>query len=387
MVTQLTRTLEELGDMGHEALVFAPGKPPDRYGSHTVARVGSFPFRPWYPEIRAGLPTPQVERAVTAFRPDVVHAVNPVCLAAYGALSARWRDLPLLASFHTDVPQYLSALGLSPLRGAAQRWTRALHNLAQVNLCTSGPMVEQATGMGIRNVALWPKAVDTRSFSPAKASPAMRVRLTDNHREDRLVLAVGRLSREKNLEALLEPIRRLPGTRLAVVGDGPHRAELERRFAGTGTVFTGYLRGEQLAAAYASADVFAFPSTTETLGLVALESLASGVPVVGARAGGIPFAIDHGTTGFLVDPGDTDGFTARLRQLLGDDVLRARMGVAARAEAERLGWRAATASVVGSYGRAIERHGVRPLAHPGSPFARHDGHPLLYPAVNSTGPT
>ncbi|MFI7581208.1 glycosyltransferase [Kocuria kalidii] len=387
VVTQLTRTLEELGKMGHEALVLAPGEPPDRYGSHIVARVGSFPFRPWYPEIRAGLPTPRVERALTAFRPDVVHAVNPVCLAAYGALSARWRDLPLLASFHTDIPQYLSALGLGPLRGAAQRWIRATHNLAQVNLRTSGPMVEKATGMGIRNVALWPKAVDTRSFSPAKACPAMRFRLTHGHPEDRLVLSVGRLSREKNLEALLEPIRRLPGTRLAVVGDGPHRAELERRFAGTGTVFTGCLRGEQLAAAYASADVFAFPSTTETLGLVALESLASGVPVVGARAGGIPFAVDHETTGFLVVPGDTDGFTARLRQLLGNDVLRARMGAAGRVEAESLGWRAATESVVGSYQRAIQRHGARPLAHPGPSSVRHDGQPLLSPVVSPTGRT
>ena len=358
VVTRLLRTLDELGELGHDVVVLTPGNPPGRYGPHRVTRARSVAF-PWYPDIRGGLPTPRVERAVTAFRPDVVHAVNPVWFGAWGALSARRRNLPLLASFHTDVPQYMSALGLGPLRGAVERWIRATHNLAQVNLCTSGPMMERAARMGVQDVALWPKGVDTRLFSPAKASPAMRRRLTGGHPGQRLVLSVGRLSKEKNLEALLDPLRRLPGTRLAVVGDGPHRAELERRFAGTPTVFPGPLAGEELAAAYASADVFAFPSTTETLGLVALESLASGVPVVGARAGGIPFAVDDGRTGLLAAPGDTGGFTAHLARLLDDEPLRARMGAAGRADAEGHGWRAATEALVASYKRAIERHRPR----------------------------
>lgn len=358
VVTRVLRTLDELGELGHEVLVLTPGRPPGTYGPHRVARARSVTF-PWYPDIRGGLPTVGVERAVTAFRPDVVHAVNPVWFGAWGTLSARWRDLPLLASFHTDVPQYMSALGLGPLRGAVEQWIRATHNLAQVNLCTSGPMVERAARMGVRDVALWPKGVDTRLFSPAKASPAMRARLTDGHPGERLVLSVGRLSKEKNLEALLEPIRQLPGTRLAVVGTGPHRAELERRFAGTPTTFVGPLAGEELAAAYASADVFAFPSTTETLGLVALESLASGVPVVGARAGGIPFAVDDGRTGLLAAPGDAVELTEHLARLLDDGPLRTRMGEAGRADAEAHGWRSATEALVASYEQAVERHRVR----------------------------
>ena len=357
VVTRLLRTLDELGELGHEVLVLTPGSPPERYGPHRVSRAWSVTF-PWYPDIRGALPTPRVERALTAFRPDVVHAVNPVWFGGWGTLSARWRDLPLLASVHTDVLQYMSALGLGPVRGAVEHWIRATHHLAQVNLCTSGPMMERAAAMGLRDVALWPKGVDTRSFSPAKASPAMRRRLTDGHPEERLVLSVGRLSKEKSLEALLDPISRLPGTRLAVVGDGPYRAELERRFAGTRTVFPGALTGDELAAAYASADVFAFPSTTETLGLVALESLASGVPVVGARAGGIPFAVDDGRTGLLVAPDDPSALTEGLARVLGDDALRARMGAAGRADAEDLGWRTATESLVQHYERAIERHGA-----------------------------
>lgn len=360
VVTRLTRTLDELGELGHEVLVLTPGSPPEHWGPHRVIRVPSVAF-PWYRDVRGGLPSLRAERAVSAFRPDVVHAVNPVWFGAWGALSARARDLPLLASFHTDVPQYMSVFGhgLGALRRPVERWIRTTHNLAAITLCTSGPMVERAEALGVRGTALWPKGVDTELFHPAKASPAMRARLTDGHPGDRLVLSVGRLSREKNVAALLEPMRRLPGTRLAVVGDGPHRAELERRFAGAPAVFPGRLAGEELAAAYASADVFAFPSTTETLGLVALESLASGVPVVGARAGGIPFAVQDGRTGLLVPPGDTDALTGGLARLLDDAALRARMGAAGRADAEGLGWRAATEALVASYQEAVERHRTR----------------------------
>ena len=120
VVTRLLRTLDALGDLGHDVLVLTPGTPPDRYGPHRVARARSFTF-PWYPEIRAGVPTPAAERALTAFRPDVVHAVNPVWFGAWGALAARRRDLPLLASFHTDVPQYMGALGY---RIAYVRWVQ-----------------------------------------------------------------------------------------------------------------------------------------------------------------------------------------------------------------------------------------------------------------------
>jgi glycosyltransferase involved in cell wall biosynthesis len=360
VVTRLTRTLDELAGLGHEVLVVTPGDPPGHWGPHRVVRAPSVAF-PWYRDIRGGLPSARAERAVTAFRPDVVHAVNPVWLGAWGALSARARGLPLLASLHTDVPQYMIALGhgLGALRRPVERWIRTAHNLAEVNLCTSGPMVERAAALGVRRVALWPRGVDTELFHPARASAPMRSRLTDGHPGERLVLSVGRLSKEKDVAALLEPIRRLPGTRLAVVGDGPHRAELERRFAGTPTVFPGRLTGEELAAAYASADVLAFPSTTETLGLVALESLASGVPVVGARAGGIPFAVDDGRTGLLVPPDDADALTEGLARLLDDTALRSRMGAAGRAETEGLGWRAATEALVAAYEEAADRHRSR----------------------------
>jgi glycosyltransferase involved in cell wall biosynthesis len=362
VVTRLQRTLEELEDLGHEAVVFAPGRPPSYFGAHQVVPVRSVSFRPWYPEIRVGLPTGRIGSAMHDFRPDVVHAVNPVWLAAYGVLSARRRDLPLLASFHTDVPTYTTKLGLSALRAPSQSWIVHLHNLADVNLCPSPQLIDWALSVGVREIDLWPKAVDTRGYHPAHRTREMRDRLTAGHPEAPLLLYVGRLSREKDLDQLLTPIRRLArhGVRLAMVGSGPAREELERAFAGTPTVFTGYLAGQELAQAFASADVFAFPSTTDTLGLVGLEAMASGVPVVGADAGGIPFVVQDGVTGYLVRPGDTDGWTDRLQRLLLEPQERERMSRAARHDAEQYSWRSATESVVRSYELAVERQRGRP---------------------------
>ena len=373
VVTRLTRTIESLDALGHEVLVFAPGDPPSHFAHQPVQRVRSIPLRPWYPELKLGLPTPSIARRMEEFAPHVVHLVNPVWLAAYGVLSAARRDLPMLASFHTNVLEYADSLGLGALRPGGQRWIRFLHNRAEVNLCTSPTMVDRAARLGIRRVDLWPKAVDTATYRPARADRAVREELTEGHPDDRLLLYAGRLSKEKQLDTLVAPLRRLqhdaatrgdPGVRLALVGSGPHRAELERAFAGTGTVFAGYRSGEALAAAYASADVFVFPSTTETLGLVALESMASGVPVVGARAGGIPDVIHDGVDGLLYEPGDDADFVTAVGGLLGDEGRRRAFAAAARAEAERYSWRAATERLVEFYDVAIDRHWRRRAQHP-----------------------
>lgn len=368
VVTRILRTLEQLEELGHEAVIFAPGKPPSKYAGHTVIPVHSVSFKPWYPEIKLGLPTGRIATNMLDFKPDVVHAVNPIWLAAYGVLSARRRNLPLLSSFHTDVPHYADALGLRVLRHPSETWLRWLHNQSEVNLCTSGPMVERARSVGVRDVDLWPKAVDTGTYHPSRADRKQRARLTDGHPEDPLIVYVGRVSKEKNLDQLIEPMRRLPQARLAIIGSGPHRDHLEKQFAGTNTVFTGYMSGTELAAAYATADIFAFPSQSETLGLVALEAFASGLPVVGARAGGIPFVINHGETGFLVDPGDAEDLTRRLRELTEDPKLRARMGAAARQEALKHSWRASTNRLVDHYEMAIERHQQRHV--PPGPFLK-----------------
>lgn len=359
VVTRVIRTLDQLADMGHEVQIFATGDAPDTYAGFTVEKVPSVSLAKIYPEIKVGLPVPSVSRRLKEFDPDVVHVVNPVAFAGYGAWLAKRNNYPVLGSFHTDVPAYTKDLGIGFVHKPSIWLIRSLHNMAQMNLVTSGPMMDTAAGYGFQDLALWPKAVDTVGYHPSKSSREMRDKLSDGNP---LIIYVGRMSAEKNLTILNDAMplvrKKVPGARLAMVGAGPQYEQLKKVFDPEYTVFTGYMSGLELEQAFASADVFAFPSLTETLGLVALESFASGVPVVGARAGGIPYVINDGETGLLVDAdAGPAAWAETIAALLNDEHRRTSMGTAARAEAERWSWRAATEKLVEYYEQAIASHG------------------------------
>lgn len=352
VVTRLTATLGALERLGHEVLVLAPPGAPGRHGRHRVLAAPGLPF-PWYPEHRVALPAARLARTVSEFAPDVVHVINPIFFGAWGAVLARRRRYPLVASFHTD-PKVVADLGLGLVRRPLEVLDREVHNLAHLNLCTSPQMMSLARGLGVRRVRLWRKAVDTERFHPRHRSAAMRARLSGDAPDAPLVVYIGRVSREKRVDVLADAALALApeGVRFAVVGDGPALGELRTRLAGTATVFTGFLAGDELAAAYASGDVFAFPSTSETLGFAALEAMAAGVPVVAAAAGGLPHVVEHESSGLLVAPGDAASLTAAVRRLLGDAELRGRLAAAGRCEAERWTWDAATADLVRRYRQA-----------------------------------
>ncbi len=191
-------------------------------------------------------------------------------------------------------------------------------------------------------------------------SQATREQLLGGHSDTgKLLLYIGRLSAEKQIERIRPVLEAMPEARLALVGDGPHRQALEKVFAGTATTFVGYLAGEALASAYASGDAFVFPSSTETLGLVLLEAMAAGCPVVGANRGGIPDIVSDGVNGCLYEPDGADGGAASLAaavgRLLGDPGERQLLRQAARSEAERWGWASATQQLRGFYCRLLER--------------------------------
>ncbi len=313
------------------------------------------PF-PWYPELTFAVPSGRLARELKRFAPDVVHVVNPVFFGAFGAALAKRLDVPLLASFHTD-PKVVEDLSLGWFKRPLEVIDREVHNLAHVNLCTSPQMVALALDLGIRRVRLWPKAVDCERFNPAHATAAMRERLSGGRPDLPLVVHAGRISFEKRMDVLADAAVHLQHeARFAVVGEGPALGWLKERLAGVPVEFTGFLAGEELSAAYASGDVFAFPSDSETLGFAALEAMAAGVPVVAADAGGIPHIVKHGRTGVLVPPGDGEALATALRALLGDPDERRRLSAAGRAEAERWTWDAATASLVARYRQAIRVH-------------------------------
>ena len=257
---------------------------------------------------------------------------------------ARVMRIPLLLSYHTHLPSYAKNY-LSFMPGHEEfAWflLRWVHSRVDLTLCTSPQMKAELEANGIPRVDVWRKGIDTIRFHPKFKTQETREMMTDGNPDDFTMVYVGRLGNEKRLKDIKPVLEKMgPNTRLCIVGGGPQAEELQEYFKGTNTVFTGQMSGDDLSSLFASADTFIMPSDSETLGFVVLESMASGVPVVGAAAGGLLNLIHDGEDGFLVETGDTDGYVEKLN-LLRDEKVRERMGKTARAEAEKWSWEAAT---------------------------------------------
>ncbi len=353
IVTRLSHTIRHLRHSSQSVLVIAPEGVPDFEGT-PVHEVSGFKF-PLYPDQMVAIPRPSVGRALAAFQPNLIHAVNPVLLGISAFYYSAAYKVPLVVSYHTHLPKYLRYYGMGRLERLMWWGIRAGYNRADMTLVTSRAMQTDLQRRGVQRVHLWQRGVDTELFHPQRASEQMRCRLTQGYPQDKLLLYVGRLSAEKEIEQCRTVLSALPGLRLALVGDGPHRPKLEEHFAGTPTYFAGILKGPELAAAFASSDVLFLPSRTETLGLVLLEAMAAGCPVVAAAAGGILDIVQDGVTGHLYDPRDPDAAVRVIQQLLGEATHRDKIRQQARREAEQWSWAAATRQLVGYYDELLRR--------------------------------
>ena len=348
IVTRLSHSVDHLQRLGHQVLVFSPEGGLTEYKGAKIHGIPGFPL-PLYPELKLALPRPSMRQALEEFQPDLIHLVNPAVLGLGGLYYAKSLNVPLVASYHTHLPKYLEHYGLGMLEGVMWELLKAVHNQAQLNLCTSTAMQDALVSHGIERVKVWQRGVDTELFQPDLVSPEMRSRLTQGNPDSPLLLYVGRLSAEKQIDRIKPVLEAIPNARLALVGDGPYRPELEKHFADTPTHFVGYLMGKDLGAAFASSDAFVFPSRTETLGLVLLEAMAAGCPVIAANAGGIPDIVTDGVNGYLFDPDAEDGAIAATQRLLENQQARETLRSNARQEAERWGWAAATHQLQGFY--------------------------------------
>uniref|UniRef100_A0A6V7QX25 Sulfoquinovosyl transferase SQD2 n=1 Tax=Ananas comosus var. bracteatus TaxID=296719 RepID=A0A6V7QX25_ANACO len=344
--------IKHLREMGDEVMVVTTheGVPQEFHGAKLIGSR-SFPC-PMYHNVPLSLAlSPRIISEVAKFKPDIIHASSPGIMV-FGALAiAKLLSVPLVMSYHTHVPAYIPRYTFSWLVEPMWQVIRFLHRAADLTLVPSvaiGKDFQAAKVISASRIRLWNKGVDSESFHPRFRSHEMRIKLTDGEPEKPLIIHVGRFGLEKNLDFLKRVMDRLPGVRIAFVGDGPYRPELEKMFTGLPAVFTGMLQGEELSEAYASGDVFVMPSESETLGQVVLESMSSGVPVVAARAGGIPDIIpedNEGKTSFLFRPGDLDDCTDKIERLLSSKEFRVEMGKAAREEMEKYDWRAASKKI------------------------------------------
>jgi glycosyltransferase involved in cell wall biosynthesis len=361
ITNRLDHTLRCLRGEGHEVLVFAPeGSPPEHAGARVIAVPGA-PL-PLHEGLRISAPDPRILLELWRFGPHVVHAVGPACLGVWGIAAARALRLPIVASYHTDLPRYLPGYGLGWLEPAIWPLLARVHRAAHVNLAPSHFTRRELIEHGVAPVGVWRGAVDSARFHPRHASLAMRLRLSGHVPDGPLLVYAGRLSPEKRLDTFGEILAALPEARLALVGDGPARRALERMLPADRTIFTGFLRGDELAAAFASADVFVMPSTTETLGFVVLEAMASGCAVVAAGAGGIPDLVEHGESGLLYDPGDPRAAIDAIASLLRQPGRRRFLAMHARKRAEESSWLAETRKLVDEYRKAVVLASHRGLA-------------------------
>lgn len=240
---------------------------------------------PSYSDVRLALPTPaRVARLIAEADADSIHIATEGPLGISVRRYCLRHGLPFTTSFHTRFPEYISARWPVP-EAWVWNWLRRFHAPSRAVMAATPALAAELRARGFRNVALWSRGVDTGLFRP---------RMVDLGLRRPIFLSVGRLAVEKNLDAFLS--LELPGTKV-VVGDGPARADLQARYPNA--VFMGAMSGERLAEAYAAADIFVFPSRTDTFGLVLLEALASGLPVAAFPAPGPRDVIGDAPVGIL----------------------------------------------------------------------------------------
>ena len=288
---------------------------------------------------------------VEAERPDVVHVATPGPVGVCGLVAARLLGIPVIGSYHTELGPYALHLTKDVLVAQAMDiWVDWFYKQCAIVLAPTHAVAEALRARGHRRVEVWGRGVDTSLFTPSRRTSLARDRLLRDGQV--LLLSVGRVSEEKRLEVLLDAFARVhaqrPHVRLAVVGDGPTRPSLEAR-GQAGVEFVGELRGEPLAELYASADIFCFPSTTDTFGQVLLEAAGSGLPAVAVAAGGAAELVEHRATGLVVPPDDPAAFADALLELVDDAPLRLALGRHALAGAQARTWESSYRQLVGAY--------------------------------------
>lgn len=332
------RLIDGLRGRGHRVSVVRPRQSREDAGGEGDLLLAGLPL-PGYAGLRFGLPAGgALTRAWRRRRPDVVHVVTEGPLGWSAVAAARRLGLPVTSGFHTNFDRYSVHYGLGWLRPAVAVYLRSLHRRTRATVVPTEALAADLAGEGIPGVCVVGRGVDTRLFNPDRRDAALRAAWGVGER-GLACLYVGRLAPEKNLDLAcraFDAIRSVrPTARMVWVGDGPAAARLQRErpadhFAGTRT-------GAELAAHYASADLFLFGSLTETYGNVVAEAMASGLAVAAYRSAAAELIAD-GLSGRSVPPGDEQAFVAAALGLARDDVLRPAIGRQARLDMELRGW-------------------------------------------------
>ena len=366
----LHRIVDSLVDHGVDVAVIAPDGEHNMPPPQRMFETPSIPLPIQGYQMPLGLGR-RTRARLEAFDPQLIHvsSPDPACLMAIRY--AKRHDLPLISSFHTNFPAYLKYWGtlwglFSPVASKLLEWFYAPCDQVFVPTPSMGEALEE---QGILDEwAILARGVDTTKFGPRFRSMDWR-RRKGLGVEERVVLFCARIVWEKGLRTLVATVERLRALerergiphRVLIVGDGDQLDWLKRQLPDA--VFTGFLAGRELSRAYASADIFLYPSTTETFGNVTLEAMASGLPVVGARAPGTRSIVVEGESGLLAEPDDPESMAAACEQLLSDDTLRRRLGRGALTRARQYRWPEVLDSFAAELDAFVARRSLARLAN------------------------
>ena len=351
VTNSVLRVLETLSAKGHEAMVIAPDSEnaPSTYAGFRVKRVPSLAVKGLLP---VGFPQRSMEPLIEGFNPDVIHLASPFFLGKYATRIAQRLSIPTLSIYQTDVAGFARHYGLSIAHSQLTNWVANIHKQTDRTLAPSSWSCEQLQSSGVDNVALWQRGVDSVKFNPSKRSAELRNSFTSHDTGKIIVGYVGRLANEKRIDDLA-PLHDRSDVQLVIVGDGPARQKLERALPRAR--FVGYKSGEDLAAHYASFDIFVHTGKHETFCQSIQESLASGVVVIAPNSGGPLDLVQHGATGFLLDTSNASDLVAAF-ELLSNSHTRELMGITARQSVINRTWEKVNNQLIDHYRELSTAH-------------------------------
>jgi phosphatidylinositol alpha 1,6-mannosyltransferase len=354
VVNSVLRVADQLAERGHQPVVVAPSGSSYRSASGhpiEVLRVPSVPL-PGYRGLSVARPAPQLVPVLRDLDPDVVHLASPALLGWAAVHAAAELGVPSIAVFQTDVSGFLRRYHLGAGSSLLWSWLRRLHNAADLTLVPSSATAYQLRRHRIGPLAMWSRGVDGQQFHPLRRDEGLRESLLGGAPEfgGLLVGFVGRLAAEKRVETL-EPLTRLPGVRVVIVGEGPRRAALERLMPTAW--FTGQLTGARLGATMASLDLLVQPGADETFCQVVQEALCAGVPVITAASGGPLDLVRHGENGWLWAGADPAVLAAQVAAVRADRVERAAVRARTRPSVVGRTWARVTDQLIGHYARVM----------------------------------
>ncbi len=355
----LYRMIKELNKRKVRNIFFSPIIPVETDRTTSMIEVPSVTF-PLYKDYKLPLPfQSHIEKSLNLFKPDIIHINSPCPLGYAGVKYGQKHNIPVVATYHTHFASYAKYYNIKALEYFGWSYLKNLYNKCDKVFVPSKPIMKELSMHGFRTIDYLPHGVDTEMFNPGFKKENWKKDLGIYNKT--ALLFAGRLVWEKDLATLAATYRILADKRddlaFVLAGDGPVKEELKRQMPGA--LFLGQLSGEKLSTAYASSDIFVFPSTTETFGNVTVEAMASGTTAVCAREGGAYGIIDEGVNGLISSPRDPDDLAKNIELLADNSELRMRLSQNALNFARSQSWSRIFESLFASYLELINRNRLR----------------------------